>query len=64
MPSIARRNSAMVSADSLRPSMTQSIPSRSMDFVWVICQLPEPPRSTRNDSRCGLPLIASNSFFA
>ena len=54
----------MVSADSLRPSMTQSIPSRSMDFVWVICQLPEPPRSTRNDSRCELPLIASNSFFA
>ena len=63
-PSRARRNSLMVSADSLRPSMTQSIPRRSIDFVCVICQLPEPPSMTRNESRCGFCLRASNSFAA
>ena len=63
-PSIALWKSAIVSADSLRPSITQSIPRRSYELVCVICHAPDPPSSTRNVARCGFARIPSKSSFA
>ena len=45
-PASALSNSFRTSADSLRPSTTQSTLSASQELVCVICQPPEPPTMT------------------
>ena len=63
-PRIALRKSSRVSADSLRPSTTQSTPSVSKLFVWVICQPPEPPTITLRFFRNGWFWMRSNIWRA
>src|SRR5580765_5417817 len=60
-PASAWSNSLLTSADSLRPSTTQSTLSLSHELVWVICQPPDPPTMTLNPLRWGFDLIASNN---
>ena len=63
-PRIALSKSDIVSADSLRPSTTQSTLSRSQALFCVICQPPDPPTMTLKFLRCGLFLTISNILVA
>ena len=60
-PASALSNSFSTSADSLRPSTTQSTLSASQELVCVICQPPEPPTMTLKFLRFGFALIAVNN---